>query len=179
MWVKPLPLAVVAVAVALSSLVAGCGGSGPAFDGPLNSGGGARPAHGGSCAPGGEAQTFGTERFTNHGAVTVVLDRVVLQDPRNEHLIGSYAVPGATLIGVVPWPPGYAGLPSGWKDRRPVRGFRLAPRRSFNMVLGVAATRPGRAASGGMLVYYRDSSGSYVTRDDVAMIIAATRTGCN
>jgi hypothetical protein len=30
-----------------------------------------------------------------------------------------------------------------------------------------------------MLIYYHDAAGSYVTRDDVAMIIAATKNGCN
>ena len=175
---KPSPLAVVALAAVLASALVGCGSGGPAKDGPLNSGAGGDPSRGTFCAPGGELQTFGDEQFTNHGRATVVLDRVVLQRPRNARLVGSYAVPGVWLIGTVPWPPRYAGMPATWKDRQPVRGFRVAPGKSFNMVLGVAATAPGQASARGMLVSYDDAAGSYVTRDDVGMIIAATKTGC-
>jgi hypothetical protein len=171
---------VVVLVVALVSAVAGCSSGSTAGDGPLNSRGtDGNPSRGTSCAPGGEQQTFGTEQFINHGHATVVLDRVVLRRPRNERLVGSYAVPGKWLIGVVPWPPHYAGIPSTWKDRQPVHGFRVAPGKPFNMVLGVAAVAPGRASSRGMLIYYHDAAGSYVTRDDVAMIIAATKNGCN
>ena len=178
--VKPLPLAVLALAAALVSVLGGCSGSGPAADGPLSSGADGRIARGNVCVTRfvSQFQTFGDEQFTNYGHVTVVLDRVDLQHPHNEHLIGSYAVPGAVLIGVVPWPPKYAGLPSAWKYRQPVHDFRLAPGKTFNMVLGVTATGPGRASSQGMLVYYHDSAGSYVARDDFAMIIAATKNGC-
>jgi hypothetical protein len=180
MRMKPRPLAVGALAAALALAMGGCGsGGGPATDGPLSSGADGRIARGEFCAPGGQPFTFGDERFTNHGHATVVLDRVTLQHPHHERLVGSYAVPGILLIGTVPWPPKYADMPPTWKDRRPVHGFRLAPGKSFNMVLGVTATAPGRATSRGMLVYYRDSAGSYVARDDVAMTIAATRTGCN
>jgi hypothetical protein len=126
-----------------------------------------------------QVQTFGDQQFTNHGHATVVLDRVVLLNPRHERLIGSYAVPGTLLIGVVPWPPKYAGMPSTWRQREPVRGFRLAPGKSFNMVLGVTATGRGRATSGGMLVYYHDSAGNYVARNYFAMIIAVGKNGCN
>jgi hypothetical protein len=178
--VKRLPLAVVALATALVSALGGCSsGSGPATDGPLSSGANGRIARGQVCVPSGEPQTFGLERFTNHGRSTVVLDRVVLLRPHHERLVGSYAVPGEFLIGVVPWPPRYVGLPSTWKYRQPVRGFRLAPGKSFNMVLGVTATAVGRANSRGMLVYYHDSAGSYVATDDVAMTISATKRGCN
>jgi hypothetical protein len=69
-------------------------------------------------------------------------------------------------------------MPSTWKYRQPVHGFRLAPGKSFNMVLGVAAIAPGQASSRGMLVYYHESAGSYVATDDFAMVIAATKTGC-
>jgi len=83
------------------------------------------------------------------------------------------------LIGVVPWPPKYPGMPPAWKDRQPVHSFRLAPGKTFNMVLGVTAAGPGRATSQGMLVYYHDSAGRYVSPNYFAMIIAATKTGCN
>jgi hypothetical protein len=178
--VKPLPLAVMAPAVALASTLGGCGGSGLGTDGPLSSGADGGIARGSICVTRvvSRLQTFGDEQFINGGHATVVLDRVALQHPHNEHLIGSYAVPGILLIGVVPWPPKYAGMPSTWKDRQPVHGFRLAPGKSFNMVLGLTATGPGLASSRGMLVYYHYSAGSYVARDDFAMIIVVTRNGC-
>ncbi|HXW43543.1 MAG TPA: hypothetical protein VEL03_02065 [Streptosporangiaceae bacterium] len=175
---KLLRCAVVALAVALTSAVGGCGSSGPATDGPLSSAENGRTPQGANCAPGGELQSFGTERFTNYGHVTVVLDRVALLHPQNERLVGSYAVPGIWLIGVVPWPPRYAGIPATWAHRQPVHGFRLAPGQSFDMVLGVAAAAAGQASSEGMLVYYHDSAGSYLTTDHVAMIVAATSNGC-
>jgi hypothetical protein len=181
MPVKLWRFAAVALAVALAAAVGGCGSGGPANDGPLNSGGGSHPARGTECAPArlGQATTFGVERFTNHGPVAVVLDRVVLQHPYHERLAGSYAVPGIWLIGVVPWPPRYPGIPATWKERRPVHGFRVAPGKSFNMVLGVTATATGLAISRGMLVYYHDPAGNYVTRDDVGMQIAVNKSQCD
>jgi hypothetical protein len=139
-------------------LAGGCSrhGGGPAADGPLSSAAFGSITGGANCAPGGEAQTFGTEVFTNHGQTSVVLDRVVLLRPRNERLLGSYAVPGTFMIGVVPWPPRYADMPPTWKYREPVHAF-----------------------SQGMRVYYHDSAGSYVATDHLAMIIALGKNGCN
>lgn len=171
-------LTVVAL-VALASGVSGCSSSGGrATDGPLSSGVNGRIPRGSNCVPPGRDQTFGDQQFTNHGSVTIVLDRVALLRPHHERLIGSYAVPGRWLIGVVFWPPSYPHMPPTWKNRQPVHGFHLTPGKSFNMVLGVTATGTGRATSQGMLVYYHDSSGSYVARNYFAMTIAATRYGC-
>ena len=83
-----------------------------------------------------------------------------------------------SLIGVVAWPPGYSGIPPAWKHRRPVHGFRLAPGKSFNMVLGVAATGTPRASSPGMVIYYHDPAGSYLTENHFAMIIAVNKPQC-
>jgi len=179
--VKLLPLAVVTMTAALASALGGCTSGGPATDGPLSSGSSAdgRIPRGAICVPGGRPQTFGDQQFTNYGHDTVVLDRVVLLHPRNERLVGSYAVPGAVLIGTVHWPPNYPGIPAAWKDRQPVHGFRLAPGKTFNMVLGVAAISAGRATSQGMLVYYHDSSGTYMARNYFANIIAANTHSCN
>jgi hypothetical protein len=180
--VKPLPLAVVALAAALPSALGGCTGGGPATDGPLSGGAFGSISGGGDCTPGrlGQPQTFGDEQFTNHGHATVVLDRVALLHPHNERLIGSYAVPGTLLIGVPGgWPPKYRGMPSTWKYRQPVHGFRLAPGKSFNMVLGVTATATGRATSRGMVIYYHDSAGTYVTSNHLAMTIAVNKPACS
>ncbi len=87
------------------------------------------------------------QQFTNYGHTPVVLDRIVLLHPLNEHLIGSYAMPGQLAIGTVHWPPHGPGLPPAWKDRKPVPGFRLAPGKTFNMVLGVAAIARGGVSS--------------------------------
>jgi len=170
-----LPAATIAVAVAALS---GCGGghSSRTTDGPLSSGNSIHdPAnHHAICAPGGHSWTFGLDEFTNYGHNTVVLDRLVLIHPRNQRLLGAYAVPGERVVGNVYWPPHYAGMPPGWKDRQPVPGFRLAPGKSFNLVLGLAAMTAGRRAiSNGELVYYHDSSGSYVANSNSENVIAA------
>jgi hypothetical protein len=174
---KPVALAV--LAGALIYFLAACSNGGPATDGPLGGG-----APGGSflCQPArvGQPEAFGVEVFTNHGHAAIVLDRVALLRPRNERLIGSYAVPGAYIVGGVPWPPGPSDLPPTWKDRQPVHGFRLAPRKSFNMVLGVIATARSRATSQGMRIYYHDTAGSsYLTVDHNKMIIDTTKQECN
>jgi hypothetical protein len=181
MRVKPLPLAMVALAAALASALGGCGSGGPATNGPLSGGAFGSISGGDDCTPGrlGQPLAFGDELFTNHGNATVVLDRVALLHPHHEHLTGSYAVPGDLLIGVATWPPKYAGLPSTWKDRKPVHGFRLAPGKSFNMVLAVTATAPGRASSRGMVIYYHDSAGTNVTSNHLAMTIAVGKTVCS
>lgn len=181
------PLAVLALAAALVSAFGGCGGGGPAADGPLSS---STSIHGpipsgGLCAPGGRPQAFGFQQFTNYGHVTVILDRVVLLHPHNQHLVGSYAVPGAVIVGLVHWPPKYPGTPAGpgvpsaWKHRQPVHEFRLAPGKTFDMVLGVAAIAESRrATSQGMLVYYHDSSGAYVAKNYWANILTASGRPC-
>ncbi len=180
MAVKPLSLAL-AIATALMCALVGCGSdSGPAVDGPLSSGSsryGSIP-DGSVCEPGGRPQTFGDQLFTNYGGTVVVLDRVVLLRPHHQRLIGSYAVPGVIAIGSVRWPPKYPNMPPGWKHRQPVHGFRLAPGRAFNMVLGIVATTSSRATSRGVLVYYHDASGTYVARNFFANIIAANRKSC-
>jgi hypothetical protein len=84
MRVKPLPLAVVALAGLLASALAGCSGSGgPATDGPLGSGVDGRIPRGNICVTrfGSQLQAFGFEQFTNYGHASVVLDRVVLLIP--------------------------------------------------------------------------------------------------
>jgi hypothetical protein len=182
------PLAVVALAGLVSAL-GGCthGHGGSASDGPLSSGNGIHDPipRGSICAPGGHAWAFGLQQFTNYGHTIVVLDRVVLLRPRNEQMVGSYAVPGDLLVGNVRWPPKYPGTISvpgvraAWKHRQPVHGFWLAPGKSFNMVLGVAAiVGSRRATSQGMLVYYHDSSGTYVAKNYWANIIAANTGTC-
>jgi hypothetical protein len=165
--------------MAMASVLAGCRSGGPAINGPLRSG--SDPDHGSACAPGrvGQPRSFGISQFTNHGHVVVVLDRVTLQHPHHLRLVGSYAVPGAVLIGVGGWVPKYAAIPSAWRHRQAVHGFHLAAGKTFNMVLGVEATAIGKATSPGMLVYYHDSSGSYVTKDDVGMTIGTSKSGCN
>ncbi len=186
---KSLSLAAMALAMALPCALSGCGGSGgSATDGPLSS---ANSMHGpiprgSECAPGGRSQAFGFQTFTNFGHPTVVLDRIVLLRPHNERLVGSYAVPGAVLVGLVHWPPQYPGTPAGpgvpaaWRHRQLVHGFRLAPGKTFDMVLGISAIAPARAASQGVLVYYHDSSGSYVAKNFWANILAAAskKRGC-
>ena len=60
----------------------GCSDSGGSLsaDGPLSSGNGIhdRIPTGSICAPGGRAQTFGDQQYTNYGNQPVVLNRVVL-----------------------------------------------------------------------------------------------------
>lgn len=177
---RPLPLTVAALTAALLSALAGCASSGgsPAADGPLSSSASMHgPVPRGSvCTPGGHPVAFANELFTNYGDTTVVLDRVVLLHPHNERLVGSYALPGDLVIGTVYWPLRNPGLPPTWVHRQSVHSFRLGPGKSFNMVLGVAASR--RAVSQGMLVYYHDSSGTYVTKNYFANIISANTHSC-
>lgn len=166
-----------AAAIAVMSALGGCGTKGSATDGPLGKNDSVPLSS--NCAPGGRPVAFGFDQFTNHGHTTVVLDRVVLLHPRNERLIGSYAVPGDWLLGEDHWPPENPALPPTWKDRRPVHGFHLAPGKTFNLVLGIAAISSGhRAISQGELIYYHDSSASYVTKNYSAKIIAANARTC-
>jgi hypothetical protein len=137
---------------------------------------------GSDCSPGrlGQPITFGDERFSNHGHTTLVLDRVSLRHPLHMRLVGSFAVPGIGLAGVgLGFPPTYPGLPPSWKHRQGVHGFRLAPGKSFNMVLGVVSTGLAPARSLGMLIYYHDPAGKYVAVDRFAMIIAVGKSECS
>jgi len=175
----------VALVALLAAALAGCtsANGSRATDGPLSSGAGKDSKivpHGGICATRytGRFQAFGDAQFTNYGHVTVVLDRVDLLHPRNERLIGSNVVPGRVLIGALPWPPSYPRDRALWKTRRPVHGCRVAPGKTFNMVLGVTAVGPGDANSQGMLVYYHDADGSHAAPNYFGMQIVPTRNGC-
>lgn len=176
----------VALVALLATALAGCSSAsgGPATNGPLNSGAGKDGKilpHGGGVCVGrlvSRLQAFGDVQFTNYGHTTVVLDRVVLMHPHNQRLIGSYAVPGERLIGTVPWPPNYPSDRGLWKTRQPVRGYRVAPGKEFNMVLGATYAGPGFATSQGMRVYYHDAAGSYVAANYFAMQIAVTSNRC-
>jgi hypothetical protein len=185
MRVKPPP-AVMALGLALAAALGGCSSSGhdPATNGPLSSGTGQNGKilpHDGECATRfyGRLWAFGIDQFTNYGHTTVVLDRVVLLRPHNERLIGADVIPGTREpIGAITWPPNLTSVRGAWKTRQPVRGFRVAPRKTFNMVLGVEPTRPRNATSEGMLVYYHDPAGSYVAPNYLAMQIAVGKNGC-
>jgi hypothetical protein len=176
-----VPLAAAALAAALASAGCSSSDSSPATDGPLRGGVFGSATGGFDCSPGRVRKpvTFGDETFRNHGHSTVVLDRVGLRRPRNVHLVGSYAVPGVQGAGVSrTFPPRYSGLPPAWKHRQRVHGFRLAPGKTFNMVLGVAATGGPPARSPGMVIYYHDPAGRYVAVDHFAMIIADGSREC-
>jgi hypothetical protein len=178
-------LLLLAAGMALASALAGCGGgNGPTTDGPLN--GGPFPGMSGGAAclinPVGDPVTFGLERFTNHGHTTLVLDRVSLLHPRGLRLLGSYAVPGIPVVGLARgWPPRFfkGSRPPTWKDRQPVHGFRVAPGKHFNMVLGVVPTITPLASAPGMVIRYHDPTGSYLAEDHLAMFIAKNGRECN
>jgi hypothetical protein len=177
---KPLVLAVLGGALTYS--LAGCGSNGsPATDGPLNGPSGTPSGHVVCTAASvGQPIAFGLDTFTNHGHATVVLDRVALLHPRHERLIGSYAVPGVYIVGVVNWPPRNPPTSRNWKERQTVHGFRLAPGKTFNMVLGVIATARGRTISQGMRIYYHDTAGSsYLAFDRNKLIIDTAKQECN
>jgi hypothetical protein len=177
MRAKPLTLALLAGSLLYS--LAGCSNGSPATDGPLNGPFGTNGGHF-ICAPAhvGQPRAFGFDTFTNHGHATVVLDRVTLLHPHNERLVGSFAVPGSYIVGEADWPPTPPVTPT-WKDRQPVHGFRLAPGKTFNMVLGVVATASGRATAQGMRVYYHETTGgSYLTVDRNKIVIETAQQGC-
>jgi hypothetical protein len=177
MQIARMPLAAVALAAVLAS--AGCSSSSsPATNGPLRGGAFGSITGGEDCtvARVGQPVSFGDEQFTNHGHDTLVLDRVGLRRPRNVRLVGSIAVPGIYGLGVThEVPPRYSEPPPTWKHRQPVHGFRLAPGKSFQMVLGVVATGGHPAHSPGMAIYYHDPAGRYVAVDRFAKVIGAGR----
>jgi hypothetical protein len=170
-----------ALAALLVGALAGChsGSVDPAASGPLASGSGKDGTilrHGGECVTRfyGRNWAFGIAVFTNYGHATVVLDRVVLLHPRNERLIGSDVVPGPhSVIGAIAWPPNWPSVRAAWKTRQPVAGYRVAPGKSFEMVLGVTYAGPGNATSDGMQVFYHDAAGRYVAPNYFGMQIAA------
>jgi hypothetical protein len=171
----------VALAALLTVVLAGCSSDSHPYDGPLSSAAGLHDPipRGGNCItfpPSTRAQAFADQTFTNYGHVTVVLDRIVVLHPHNFRLIAAYAIPGTGLVGILEWPPSYRPR---WSHRKPIRGYRVAPRQSFNMVVGGEPAGPGKATSQGLLLYYHDSAGSYVAPNYFAMDVAPGRNGCN
>jgi hypothetical protein len=86
-----------------------------------------------------------------------------------------------SLIGAVNgWPPKASPgdpLPSNWKDRKPVPGFRLAQGKSVNIVIGVMAPRRPGGSTTGLVIRYHDSAGRYVVEDHYAYSLV-TRRSC-
>jgi hypothetical protein len=165
-----------ALASALAS--AGCGSSGPATDGPLRN----VPDGGAECQVThvGQIVTFGLETFTNYGQTTLVLDGASLLHARGLRVVGSAAMPGEQELGeMFGWPPKHRDMPPGWKHRRRVHGFRLAPGKSFGIVIGVVATAAPLARAPGTVIRYHDSGGRYVAYDHFAKIIAASNRQCD
>jgi hypothetical protein len=181
--VRSLALVVAALAALLVPALAGCSSPShdPAANGPLASGtgkDGRTLGHGGSvCLPrfNGWRETFGDVWYTNYGHTTVVLDRVVLLRPRDEHLFAAEVVPGKHLIGAIPWPPNWPSVRGAWKTRQPVHGYRVAPGKTFDEVIGVEPTGPRNATSQGTLLYYHDHAGSYVAPNYFGVQIAARK----
>jgi hypothetical protein len=166
----------VAVAVAgVTVVLGGCSSPArPSEGGPLTT----TTEHGGNCATGTRLQTFADQFFTNTGHTAVTLDRVVLMRPRGgERLIAAYALPGVLGIGVGNWPPP-GGWPPAFKTRRPVQGYRVAPGKTFNMVMEVSGSTVRTATSQGILVYYHDPAGAYVVPNYFFMTIEPPRGQC-
>ncbi|MGH3405259.1 MAG: hypothetical protein ACRDRJ_22555 [Streptosporangiaceae bacterium] len=178
---KNKQIALTVLSGTLTYSLAGCDNGCPATDGPLNGPFGTPSGHVVcTAARVGQPIAFGLDTFTNHGHTAIALDRVGLLQPRHERLVGSYAAPGVYIAGVVNWPPRHPPTSRNWKDRQAVHGFRLAPRKSFNMVLGVIATATGGATSQGMRIYYHNTAGRrYLAFDHNKLIIDTAKRGCN
>jgi len=167
-----------ALALAAALVSTGCGGGGGPATGPLRglSDGAAEC----QVTHVGQIVTFGEETYTNRGQTTLVLDGTSLLHSRYLRVVGSAAMPGQRLIGeVFGWPPRYRDMPPGWKHRHAVHGFRLAPGRSFGIVIGVVATATPLARAQGTVIRYHDSGGRYVADDHFAMFIAASNRQCD
>ncbi|MHB1592659.1 MAG: hypothetical protein ACYCU3_00585 [Streptosporangiaceae bacterium] len=125
--------------------------------------------------------TYGIEDFTNHSRQAVVFDRVGLRDPLHLKVLGAYISPRthSTMAGVVSgWPPPPQPGPTEWALRRPVRGYRLPAGAAVAITLGFQLTAPSGGRSPGMLIWYHTSDGSYVLRDDLAILVARVGGAC-
>jgi len=96
------------------------------------------------------AWTFGDDQFTNYGHSTVVLDRLCPDSsaqPATAPRLCRARRQAHRRRALATRP--YPDQPHpGWKSRQAVPGFRLASgKRSFNLVLGLAAITAGRRAS--------------------------------
>ncbi len=175
MRISRVPPWVLALAVAMATMLAGCG-AGPA---PLSA---ARPGDAVCYASSPHAKmTYGIEDFTNHSRQTVVFDQVGLRVPLHLKVLGAYLSPrdrSAQIGALSGWPPRQLGGLTDWARRRPVRGYRLRPGATAEVILGFQLTAPSGGRSPGMLIWYHTSDGSYVLRDDLAILVARVGGAC-
>jgi hypothetical protein len=124
-----------------------------------------------------ETMTDGIEALTNHSSQTVFFDRVGLRDPRHLKFLGAYLSPGSRYkVGAwTRWPPGPARpgdpVPRGWTRRHPVHGYRLRPGANAQVIVGFELTALPNGTSPGLLIWYHTARGSYVLRDDLAIVV--------
>jgi hypothetical protein len=123
--------------------------------------------------------TYGLEAFTNYSSQTVFFDQVGLRDPLHLKVLGAYLSPGARFeVGAwTHWPPRPTTgkdplpVPRGWRRRRPVRGYRLRPGATAQVILGFELTVQSGGKSSGLLIRYHTSDGSYLLRDDLEIVV--------
>jgi hypothetical protein len=180
--VKPVPgaryLPAVALAVALTGAIGGCGpdpAALPGTDGPL----GPPQNNVTQCAPAqraGHPITIGLLGVQNTGSQPLVIDRVTLAKPGKGAglaLAGWGVIPGSNELGVyLYWPLRGHGLTVA--DR-----WRLDPRQWVDIVVGVTAEGRGGYTPGAQ-VYYHAGSARYVYRSTVAMrVVVMGRARCS
>jgi hypothetical protein len=175
MRISTVPPAVLALAATMATVLTGCG-AGPA---PLS---GAPPGDAVCFAgrPNGK-MTYGIEDFTNHSGQTVVFDRVGLRHPLHLKVLGAFLSPRdrSPQIGALSgWPPRQLGGLTDWARRRPVRGYRLRPAATAEVILGFQLTAPAGGRSPGLLIWYHIADGSYVLKDDLEILVGRVGGAC-
>jgi hypothetical protein len=170
-----LPLAIV-LALALALAVAGCGAdpAGPSTDGPLG------PPNNviTQCAPtprAGHPVTIGLLGETDTGSKPLVIDRVTLARPKRGpglQLAGWGIIAGSGELGV------YEYWPVRGKGLKLVRNYRMNPRQSADIVVGVTAYGRG-GYTPGALVYYHSNDKRYLYKSTISMrVVVAGKARC-
>jgi hypothetical protein len=89
------------------------------------------------------------------------------QVPSGLHVLGSYAVPGNAGIGLLA---GYVP-----KRGRPVVGLTIPPRETYNVVVGLSATAPGRHVIPQVRVQYASGDQKYEATFNQAVVLCAPK----
>lgn len=132
----------------------------------------------------GKTGTYGAETLANHGREDVVLDRIDFLDrtpgleiigPLAMHVRTAQGVPALATGMIRQYPPPHEGA-----TLHPVRGFRIAPRRSWRddveLLIGFRAHRAGVSSYRAFEVHYHVGDKRYVARFPDPLAVCVPRS---
>ncbi|WP_217546225.1 hypothetical protein [Streptomyces sp. GbtcB6] len=186
-------LFVLALTVALSTVVGCSASSARAASGPLDGPDWEKAGSAQMCMPAkqGATLTFGGDELHNYGHKDVVVDKVALLEPKGLRLVDAVVLPTRNnFVGYDNhYPPRKSfldGLESAWDSRRPAVGMTIAPQpdttsdtaRTHNLVVAVRVTGSTKVRMTGVIVDYHVGGKQYRWHNITSLVVQTKKAAC-